>query len=571
MIAFQVLAAVGALSLANPTPVRDGPVLASVPRTAAADTAVRPDPEPAPDPVDGKDAPEVEEALEAQSAEIDEVRLAEEQAALVPPPRPEDGAAREASRLGSESPIRLRLDGALSRDTAPVPEEDAGSIALLPEIGHDLQRLQAEYDIPIDLNESVVAYVRFFQSPGVRKHFVKWLGRMSRYQERYRAILREEGLPEDTIFLAMIESGFANLATSRARAVGPWQFIAATGKRMGLKQDFWVDERRDPEKSARAAAAYLKELHAEFGDWRLAWAGYNAGAGKIQKAQRKGQMDFWSMAHGKVLKRETKGYVPKLMAAAIISKHAEAFGFRREEIEAEAWPDYQEVQVAGASLVEVAAKAAGVTPRDLHDLNPELRRNCTPPRPYALKVPRGTAPVFQEAWASLAPSAGLGFASHTVLKGEGMAVIAAAYGVPADAILRMNGMKPGRRLKPGTDLVIPLGAQARRNGVPAAEAVARARIGELQRQNAALVEHEPPPAPRAAPRVETVDGKMRATVQVQNGDTLWAIAQKFGVAVADLCRWNGIRDPRRHKLQVGKELVVYPQGSAGVGASNRPG
>ena len=136
-----------------------------------------------------------------------------------------------------------------------MPEEDAGSIAMLPEIGHDLRRLQAEYDIPIDVNEAVVQYVRFFQAPVVRKHFVKWLGRLPRYQERYRTILREAGLPEDTIFLAMIESGFANLAYSRAKAAGPWQFIPATGKRMGLSQDFWVDERRDPEKSARAAAA----------------------------------------------------------------------------------------------------------------------------------------------------------------------------------------------------------------------------------------------------------------------------------------------------------------------------
>jgi len=260
--------------------------------------AVEPAPAPPPAAVDGGDAPEVEAALEAQSAEINEVRLAEEKAALVPLPRPEDGAAREAVRLGTESPLRHRIDGALSRDTAPMPEEDAGSIALLPEIGHDLRRLKAEYDIPIDVNEAVVQYVRFFQVPVVRKHFVKWLGRLPRYQERYRTILREAGLPEDTIFLAMIESGFANLAYSHAKAAGPWQFIPATGKRMGLSQDFWVDERRDPEKSARAAAAYLKALYAEFGDWRLAWAGYNAGEGKIEKAKKKGQLDFWTMARG---------------------------------------------------------------------------------------------------------------------------------------------------------------------------------------------------------------------------------------------------------------------------------
>lgn len=561
MIAIQVLAAVGVLSLATPTPAPGATSPATSARIAVsaelaqgdevAEAAI------AEGSVDEKDAPEVEEILEAQSAEIDEVRAAEEKAALLPAPRPEEGAAEEAFRLGSESPIRHRLDGALSRDTAPAPEEEVGTIAMLPEVGHDLARLQSEYDIPIDVNESVVAYVRFFQSPKVRRHFVRWLGRLARYQDRYRTILREEGLPTDTIYLAMIESGFANLATSRARAVGPWQFIASTGKRMGLKQDFWVDERRDPEKSARAAATYLRELHNAFGDWRLAWAGYNAGEGKIYKAQRKGQLDFWTMAHGKVLKRETKGYVPKLMAAAIISKHPEAFGFRPEEIEAERWTEYEEVHVGEAVSVDAIAQAAGVTSRELHELNPELRRSSTPPRGYKVKLPRGTATAFQSAWPSMASAARMAFASHTVLKGEGVAVIAAAYGVPADTVLRLNGLKAGRRVKPGTEIVIPLAATARRNGAPATEAVARARIEDLQKKNPRLVESEPPPAPaKRAAGVLAVAAGAPVRVTIQAGDTLWSIAQKFGVAVADLCRWNGIRDPRKHKLQVGRELVV---------------
>jgi len=511
---------------------------------------------------DAGDAPEVEKELEAQSAEIDEVRLAEETAALVPLPHPEDGAAREAVRLGTESPIRQRIDGALSRDTAPMPDEDAGSIALLPEIGHDLRRLQAEYDIPIDVNEAVVAYVRFFQTPVVRKHFVKWLGRLPRYQERYRTILRESGLPEDTIFLAMIESGFANLAYSRAKAAGPWQFIPSTGKRMGLAQDFWVDERRDPEKSARAAAAYLKLLYSEFGDWRLAWAGYNAGEGKIGKARKKGQLDFWTMARGKVLKRETKGYVPKLMAAAILSKHPEAFGFSKEEIEAERWTEYERVNVPHAVELEAVARAAELSTKELHDLNPELRRSCTPPRGYAVKLPLGSAEVFEKNWPSIGPAASLGFAHHTLVKGEGVAAVSAAYGVPSATILQMNGLKAGKRVKPGTELVIPLTAMARRSGAPASEAVARARIGELQKKDPKLVEKEPAPARPVArassPRPPPADANGRSTVQVQAGDSLWGIAQRLGVGVQDLCDWNGIKNPKRHKLQIGKELVVQP-------------
>jgi membrane-bound lytic murein transglycosylase D len=521
---------------------------------------------------DAGDDPEVEQEVQAESAEMDEVRRAEETAALAPPPRAEDGLAGEAARLGSESPIRQRLEGALGRDTAPGPEEDAGRIPLLPEIAHDLARLQAEYDIPIEVNEAVAAYVRFFQAEPARKHFVRWLSRLARYQERYRAIMREAGLPEDTLFLAMIESGFANHATSRARAVGPWQFIAGTGKRMGLRQDFWVDERRDPEKSARAAAAYLKELHDQFGDWRLAWAGYNAGGGKIARAQRTGQTDFWSMARGRVLKRETKGYVPKLMAAAILSKHPAEFGFRPEEIEAEAWRDYEEVEVSEAAELAAIAGAADVAVSELHELNPELRRSCTPPRTYALKLPPGKGEEFRRRWPAVAPSARLAFARYVVARGEGLAAISAAYGVSPETVVRMNGLKPGRRVKAGTELVIPLSAAARRGGAaPASEAVARARIQEFQRRNPHAVEPEPAARPAVA-RVEQVAGRTRATVLVQAGDTLWAIAQKFGVRIDELCRWNGIQNPRRHKLQVGSELVVFPNGvSSAAAAVTGPG
>lgn len=554
----RLLIALCAAALATHTRAVEPAVVASAPASAIAAPS-----DAAPEVANAGDAPEVEKELEAQSAEIDEVRLAEENAALVPLPHPEDGAAREAVRLGSESPIRQRIDGALSRDTAPMPEEDAGSIALLPEIGHDLRRLQAEYDIPIDVNEAVVAYVRFFQTPVVRKHFVKWLGRLPRYQERYRAILREAGLPEDTIFLAMIESGFANLAYSRAKAAGPWQFIPSTGKRMGLAQDFWVDERRDPEKSARAASAYLKALYREFGDWRLAWAGYNAGEGKIGKAKKKGQLDFWTMARGKILKRETKGYVPKLMAAAILSKHPEAFGFRKEEIEAERWTEYERVNVTQAVELEAVARAAELSTKDLHELNPELRRNCTPPRGYAVKLPLGSAEVFEKNWTSIGPTASLGFAHHTLVKGEGVAAVAAAYGVPSATILQMNGLKAGKRVKPGTELVIPLTAMARRSGAPASEAVARARIGELQKKDPKLVEKEPAPsrpvARASSPRPSSAEVNGRSTVQVQPGDSLWGIAQRLGVELQDLCDWNGIKNPKRHKLQIGKELVVQPR------------
>ncbi len=508
---------------------------------------------------DESDESEIEHEVEAQSAEMEQMRQAEEKATLLEPLRPDDSAVRSTARLGLESPLRLHLHDAFGREITAPPEEERGRIALLPQLDHDLARLQAEYDIPIEVNDAVLAYIRFFQTEPARHHFVKWLGRAHKYTDRFRQILRESGLPEDTVFLAMIESGFANLAYSRARASGPWQFIAGTARRMGLKQDFWVDERRDPEKSARAAARYLKELHDETRDWRLAWAGYNAGVGKIRRAQAKGQTDFWSMTRGRVLRKETKGYVPKLMAAAIISKHQEAFGFRPDEVEPEKWVDYEAVTVPQAADLAAVARACEVSDKELLDLNPELRRSCTPPHPYQLKVPKGRAEVFARNWPSIEASARLQFANHRVQRGDSLGAVAAVYGVAPATVVKMNGLKPGRRLKAGTELIIPVTAVARRKGTaPAGAAEARARIEELKRQNPALVEKEPPPPKRVAARVESVAGRTRATVFVQAGDTLWAIAQKFGVGVTELCRWNGINNPRRQKLQIGREIVIYP-------------
>ncbi len=544
--------------LAAPDPA-DLPLSAAAPLPGEARGLPLPRPvlDPAPPAGDQGDEEAIEAEIEEQSAEMEAMRSAEEKAALAPE-RPEDAAARAAARLGLESPLRQRIDEALSGELSPAPEEDQGRIALLPEIDHDLRRLQAEYDIPMEVNEAVLAYVRFFQTEPARSHFVRWLGRYHKYQERYRRILGEAGLPEDTVFLAMIESGFANLAYSRARASGPWQFIAATGKRMGLKQDFWVDERRDPEKSARAAARYLEELFQQTGDWRLAWAGYNAGVNRILRAQRTGQSDFWTMARGRGIRKETKGYVPKLMAAAIVTKHQEAFGFNSEEVTPGSWSEYEEVTVPQATDLAALARAVGVAEKDLLDLNPELRRSCTPPRAYALKVPKGMSEAFAQSWPTLEASARMAFANHRVQRGESLTAIAAGYGVSAGEISRMNGLRPGRRLRPGTDLVIPVSARARKSGGTASETVARARIKEYQKQDPSSVEHEP--APRAAPtRLEQVEGRTRATVQVQPGDSLWAIAQKFGVELRDLCRWNGIANPRRIKLQIGTEIIVYPR------------
>jgi membrane-bound lytic murein transglycosylase D len=470
---------------------------------------------------DTPDEPAIAEEIDKESAELEDLRRAEE----------ESHVQDKSEEVDAHQP-------------------GSGRIALLPELDHDLEQLQAEYDIPIEVNEAVVGYVRFFQSRAARAHFVKWLGRSHRYIERYRAILKEEGLPQDTVYLAMIESGFGNFAYSRAKASGPWQFIAATGKSFGLAQDFWVDERRDPEKSARAAARYLKQLHRQTGDWRLAWAGYNAGVGRIFKAKKKGYDDFWDMAAvpgRKVLRAETKGYVPKLMAAAIISKHPEAFGFREEEIERQRWEEYEEVTIPSATLLAVIAKAAGTTERQLIDLNPELRRACTPPRSYKLKLPKAHVEEFARTWPTLQGKVRMTFAGHVVRRGDTISAIAVRHGVPAQGIMEMNGLKSARKLRIGQELIIPKplgsGQVAARAGEPAGRAEAERR--------------EPATAPvqRAAARAE----RGRTTLRVQPGDTLWSISRRLGVELDELCRWNGIENPQRHKLLVGAQLVVYAE------------
>jgi membrane-bound lytic murein transglycosylase D len=548
--------ALAATFLAVLSPARAEPPVAAAGAAAAAALgsatpaapAGPPSAEPAPEaPETGPQAPRIDD----QSAELEAIREAERTSRVQEAPSLDSRAAEAAESLGPTSPLRERLEGALSRQVTPPPGEALGRTALIPELDHDLERLQAEYDIPVDVNEAVVGYIRFFQSPMVRPHFVKWLGRSHRYLDRYHQILREEGLPEDTVYLAMIESGFANFAQSRARAVGPWQFIAPTGKLFGLRQDFWVDERRDPEKSARAAARYLKELRQQTGDWRLAWAGYNAGAGTVLRARSKGYSDFWSMAATKgrrILRAETKGYVPKLMAAAIVSKHPEAFGFAPEEIEPERWPDFVEVAVPEAAPLAAIARAAQVPEPVLLDLNPELRRACTPPRPYALKLPRESAERFASAWPELAPRVRTVFDGHVVQRGETLGAIAARYGVPAQGILEMNpGVSP-QRLRPGAELIIPKAA-----GAAPASSQTGAREGGPQ---AALA--RPVPAPDAAPAPAREAAERPGIWTVRRGDTLWSIAHERGIELRELCRLNGIADPRRHKLKVGVELSLPP-------------
>lgn len=285
---------------------------------------------------------------------------------------------------------------------ASQPAVEKPGIPGLPELGVDLAMLQAEYDIPIEVNDAVVACVRKFVAPGARASFARWLARSSRLLPRTRAILREQGLPEDLAYVAMVESGFSIHARSRARAVGAWQLISSTARRYGLRQDAWVDERRDPEKAAVAAARFLRDLHERFGDWRLTVAAYNAGPRRVLRAVKRGYGSFWEMARRPgVLPRETRVYVPTVLAAAIVARHPAAFGLLVGAVGREAWVDSAQVEIPRATSLTALARAAGVTVAALRELNPELRRGSTPPRAYALRIPQARASAFAARWPAI--------------------------------------------------------------------------------------------------------------------------------------------------------------------------
>ncbi|TMA73860.1 MAG: LysM peptidoglycan-binding domain-containing protein [Deltaproteobacteria bacterium] len=404
------------------------------------------------------------------------------------------------------------------------------------------EELRAKYDIPVEMNDAVVAYIRFFQTDA-REHFSKWLTRSTRYIPMMRKVLEREGLPLDTVYLAMIESGFSAYAYSFAKAAGPWQFVVGTSRRYGLLTDFWVDERRDPYKSTIAASKYLKELKARFhGDWYLAWAGYNAGEGKISRAIRKEKTtDFWRMmGRGRTLRAETKHYVPKLIAAALIAKHPERFGFH---VDYDQPRDFEEVRVPDATDLHVVAKAAGIAFEELRDLNPELRRFCTPPGGYTLRLPQAKRESFLAEYEKLDAKDRLSFTEHRVEKGEPLGKIARAYGVTEAAILRTNGIRSYRQIKPGRMLVIPM-AGASRGMLAGSQLEDRRARGRMQLRAA-------PPDP--APAAKRVPGTLYT---VKAGDTLWTIAAKFSTTVDKLRKLNGLSGRRARALQVGQTIAV---------------
>src|SRR5213593_161411 len=337
----------------------------------------------------------------------------------------------------------------------PVGESTPGT-SLLEVTTTDPQEATEEtvdFDVPIVRTPKIDKHVLIFTF-NIRDYFELWLQRFERHRPMIKQVFAEFNLPADLIFLSLVESGFSTNAVSRAKAVGPWQFIKPTAKTYGLRVDNWIDERRDPVKSTLAAAQYLRDLYHLFGSWPLAMAAYNAGERKVGRALVRARADdFWDLTDTKLLKRETREYVPRFLAATLIAKDPSRYGFM---LSPQPPVEYEEAVLTRPIHLRMAAKAAGVTYQELKALNPELRRDLTPPdSTYRLKVPVGSKDLLLSNLASYPDWKRVQATRYQVRRGETLHNIATRHHTPLSAILEANALDKSSKLKPGEWLLIP--------------------------------------------------------------------------------------------------------------------
>ncbi len=315
--------------------------------------------------------------------------------------------------------------------------------------------LVEHYDSNEVASKAVEKNLGFF-STRIKDKFSLWLGRSGKYLDLMKDILKKKDVPEEMVFLSLIESGFNPYAYSIAKAVGPWQFISSTAKRYGLEIDWWKDERRDPIKSTAAAADYLKDLYGMFGSWNLAMAAYNAGEGKILRALKKSKADdYWDLLDTKQIKSETKDYVPKFIAASLIANNPKDFGF--DDIDYNQPMKYDEVELDSPVDLSVAAECAGTDLDVIKKLNPELRRWCTPPdaSSYVLRIPEGTREAFLKKLAAVPEDDRFTIDRYTVKKGDTFKKIARKTGIPETVVLSLNATEKVLPLRAGSVIYLP--------------------------------------------------------------------------------------------------------------------
>ncbi len=411
-------------------------------------------------------------------------------------------------------------DGFTETQSEPAAIDDVGDVSLGSMYGDEIRGIAEEAlrrdpaGLTIELNDEVLSCIDLYQGR-LREWFEAALSRGGRYLPHIRDVFAAEGIPQDLAYLALVESAFHTRALSSAKAKGMFQFMPATGRRFGLAQDWWVDERSDPDKATRAAARYLRELYELFGDWNLALASYNAGEGRVSRAmERYGANDFWTLSRVSNLAQETRNYVPMIHAAIIVARAADKYGF---EIAPDAALAYDTVPVKGAVDLRVIAECVGTGVSTVQSLNPELRRLATPAnRTFRVKVPEGKGQDLSGCLETLPAEKRVAFRTHVVGRGQSLASIAKRYGAKPGEIASANSLGSGKRLARGTELIIPVKAGAAR---------------DLAAGTRTAVHH-----------------------RIRSGDTLHAIAQRYNTTVADLMSWNNLTGTL---LAAGNTLTIY--------------
>jgi len=313
--------------------------------------------------------------------------------------------------------------------------------------------------LPVIANNKVEFWMRYFKTRG-RRTFIKWLVRSESFRDLVIPILEQEGLPPELFFLAMIESGFSNTASSRVRATGTWQFMSRTAKSYDLKINHWIDERRDPVKSTVAAARYLKDLYVRFGDWYLAMAAYNAGPGKVRSAIRRAKSrDFWEISNTRYIRKETKHYVPKVLAALNLAYNTKLHGFDVQKNPADVTPTSYVKLNRPIQIDEVATKL-NLPLKTIKRWNPEIIRNITPPirngAPYSMRLPKTLVAAFTEIQDSLTDIEVTDVLMHKIRRGETLSAIARRYKVPVRKIKAINPKLRARALRIGKKIAVPI-------------------------------------------------------------------------------------------------------------------
>ncbi len=387
---------------------------------------------------------------------------------------------------------------------------------------------EVTFDFPITINKQVQFYLDQFQGKQ-RRTFSTWLARSTQYQKEIETELQKAGLPQDLLYLAMIESGFNPSAYSYAHAAGLWQFIRGTGRNYGLRIDSWVDERREPKKSTQAAIKYLSFLHEEFGDWYLAVAAYNAGEGKIGRAIKKYKTrDFWKLASHKYLALETKRYVPKLIAAIIIAREPTKYGFT--DIPYTQPAQYDIIKLPPATDLAAVAVTAATSVKNLRKLNNELRKNQTPPgkKEYLLRIPEGSRGLVAQNLDRLHPVITTAYKTHKVRKGDTITAVCRKYKINKTILLKANNLRTAS-LKRGQRLRIP-----------------------YRTTKYVLLGKGETPESRFASAGK--DGQMILHT-LKRGETLSKIAKQYDVPVRVIMQWNDIKNVR--KIRAGHHLALF--------------